>query len=88
MKEQALKCLALIPKPELPVDDMRSSMMRRSLSSTDSQKSIIFNPRNPDHKDILNHVIDVGKALKSVDRTLFYDFAKWCDKVSFYLILS
>eukprot|EP01039_Chlorochromonas_danica_P007761 gene7761-8572_t len=83
MKDQAIKCLGLLPKPTLQEAEDVDNRMRRSVTSTTDSSATkgALNIRNPDHKEKLNHIVDVGKALKSVDRTLFTDWSKWADQV-------
>ena len=90
MRDSALKCLSLVPKPvaEIPVahDDERGSAnvnLRRSqqglnLSSTAAGNATLNPMQNP---SLSRHCIDVGKAMKKVDRTTFLDWAKWCEGV-------
>ncbi|RYH06483.1 hypothetical protein EON65_42810 [archaeon] len=84
LRDQAVKCLSYIPKPNPAEDnsDMNSSRLRRSTTSVDSYKtSTKLYVLITEHKEMFDHVVDVGKALKSVDRTLFFDWAKWCESV-------
>jgi hypothetical protein len=87
LKEQrdlALKCLGLVPKPvaEMPVshDDERgggAANLRRSATSIP-----VTAPVNPmQNPKLSRHCLEVGRAMKQVDRTTFLDWAKWCEGV-------
>lgn len=70
MREQAIKCLNLIPKPE-------------STSAEESKHHSIYSQTTTKRYDpeAVRESIDIGKALKKVDRTLYAEWAKWADKV-------
>lgn len=86
MREQALKCLGLLAKPSLEEekDNLRASGSRtlrksgRSMQSSQSTQQLL-NGAIP--ADLLNHIIDVGKALKSIDRTLLGAYTTWAEGV-------
>lgn len=90
MRDQALGCLRLIARPALDGegggamdDDMRGSRASNTYNhnnSTTNMSTTKLLLRNPNNGEI-KHAIEVGKALKRVDRTLFKEWAGWCEAV-------
>jgi hypothetical protein len=79
MRDQALHCLRLLSKPIISDsttgDDLRGSRSSTSVSLMSTAKAPLRNSSEA------RHCIEVGKALKRVDRTLFKDWAVWCESV-------
>jgi hypothetical protein len=130
LKDSALKCLTLIPKPSIDYTDfiedydntyagtglggtsggagmmvrnsgtLRKSVGGLSIGEQTGTKSlrtsggatvtsaippnmVHFNMNNliEHHGDTLDHIVEIGKNLKKIDRTLFLDWSKWADQV-------
>lgn len=84
LRDNALKCLALIPKPSLSQkseEDLARTSLKRFSASKSTQS--IDKPLNKVSVDpeLSRSIIDIGKALKRVDRTLFSEWASWCSQV-------
>ena len=90
MKDLTLKCLELKSKPVIEYipahDDVRGSTnLRNSQQFPPSTALITINTtnvmKNKNNRDVIETCLSVGKALKRVDRTLFKEWATWCDGV-------
>lgn len=87
MKDQAVKCLSLLPIENIGkrLDESQSSISlhRQSVGSANMsiRKSSVPQPIVKYADDDYKYVIDIGKALKKVDRTLFTNWSKWCENV-------
>lgn len=112
MRDQALKCLQLLPKPQVAYtgtlrrsgyfgDDVAPS--RRSVTSSQGDLSttgrgkggapssssapggttaqFALNLKDNRDRDTFDRIVEVGKNLKRIDRTLFKDWAQWCGTV-------
>eukprot|EP01033_Poteriospumella_lacustris_P002248 gene2248-1646_t len=112
MRDQALKCLQLLPKPQVAYtgtlrrsgyfgDDIAPS--RRSVTSSQGELSttgrgkgvapssssapggttaqFALNLKDNRDRDTFDRIVEVGKNLKRIDRTLFKDWAQWCGTV-------
>ena len=87
MREQATKYLSFCATPTLEQKSLNSSSLSLSASMSKQQlnksASVILSRSNSTGVITKTHldVIEIGKALKKVDRTLFQDWAKWCEAV-------
>lgn len=117
LRDQALKCLALLPKPQVAYTGtlkLRSSAAgvdmdnnnntnpnRRSIANStgdfsasrtgsiartnnnnaSSSAQFALNLKDPRDRDTFDRILEVGKNLKRIDRTLFNDWANWCGNV-------
>lgn len=68
---------------DLPAEDEATLATRMSIVSTAPKQSAVdalYALRAKD-KGSFEHIVDVGRALKKIDRTLLPDWSRWCEKV-------
>jgi Ca2+-binding EF-hand superfamily protein len=86
MRDQALRCLQLLPSIKAKDEAGNSLISDRSHHSMQSlrslqQQNLPATNSSKFRRADYEHVIRIGEALKKVDRTLFHDWSKWCDAI-------
>lgn len=80
LRDQALKYLASVPPPTLHREDTEEDMRMGSGAIAESKSSGVIKAvvyKSPE----VDICIEVGKALKRVDRGLLSDWLRWCSNV-------
>ena len=100
MRDQALRCLKLLPKPALDQDGGGGDTFRIEGTTTATVAAVRHRASHSSSAfkagaqataqgaaggaadpALQQHCIAVGRALKRVDRSLFLEWARWCDAV-------